>query len=206
MRPDVTAALPTTPQRYAASANLPERAIQQVGEFATGAVRHPITTAEGMVTAPLESAYRTFLAPVQGTQITPTEYLGGKVGIVPGVTPRLTPGTTVTAANTPSSITPQEFRQAATQTVANAASLPLAEGTSVFARRLLTPVTDAGSAALFGRAAGGAVGAFPVGAAYTPNDPLAGGLAMATLGGGLPFAGEAARRAASRVTLGARTT
>lgn len=206
VRADITAAIPTTPARYAQAANLPERAIQQVGEFATGAVRHPITTAEGLVTAPLGSAYRAFEAPVQGSQITENEYLGGKAGIIPGVTPRLVPGTVITAQNTPSSITPQQFHQGLAQTMANAASVPLGEGVSVFARRALAPVTDAGSAALFGRAAGGAVGAFPVGAAYTPNDPLAGGLAMATIGGGLPFAGEAARRAASRVTMGARTT
>jgi len=124
VRPDITAALPTTPTAYAQAANLPERAFQQLGEFGEGAVRHPIATAEGLVTAPIQSAYRTFAAPVQGERAP----FSAKIGYIPGT--QLPPGTITTAANEPGAITPQEFNQAATQTIANAASLPLGEGVS----------------------------------------------------------------------------
>ncbi|HEX6814294.1 MAG TPA: diguanylate cyclase, partial [Gemmatimonadaceae bacterium] len=204
MSPDVTGALPTTPRRYAESANAPERAIQQLGEFATAAVTHPIQTAKGLVTAPLQSASRTFLTPVVGER----NEINPKTGL--WMYPSLAPGATVTQANTPSAETSQEFNRAAVQTMANAASLPLGEGVSAFTARMLAPVTDRVGAATIGRAVGGAVGAFPVGAAYSPDDPLAGGLAMSTLGLAAPFASDAvsdaARHAVNRVTTRARTS
>ena len=103
VRPDITAALPTTPKAYAQAANLPERAFQQLGEFGEGAVRHPIATAEGLVTAPIQSAYRTFAVPVQGETVP----LNAKTGR--SNNPLLPAGTVITRANSPEAITPQSI-------------------------------------------------------------------------------------------------
>lgn len=150
---------PPTPERP----GVLSRAASLAGSSIVNAVAHPIETAKGIVTAPVRSFLKTFNTPVEGEEVSSARYLRGKAGPAPNALPI---GTKITKQNTPGAITPTEHRGAGAQTVAAIAG-PAAFGP-------LSRVMGGGMAGQLGALATIGAGS---GAAFTPDDPLAGAVA-----------------------------
>lgn len=167
--------------------SLPERAGAQLIGFGKELVTHPVRTVASVVSAPLHSAAQAIAPSAEHAKRLST----------PGSRERERETFIRTARGWPDlpakveGVTGKERAFAVAQTAANLAAGPVAVRVARGASKVLGPTAA--------RAAGGAVAGVPIGAAYTPDDPGAGALAMATLGGALSPAGHAIARPVGRV-------
>lgn len=160
-----------------------ERGLDQAGQFIGEAIHDPVGTAAGLVTAPVRSAVHAVLSPTIGDpRANPNHSKGGNSA-----------GLTASQLAQPydaehGGITERERAAAGLQTVANVA-FPGIE--SVVAER----ATTAGASRLGGKLLGLAAAGAPAGAAYSPDDPMAGAIAGGLLAPVLGLAHEGATQA-----------
>jgi hypothetical protein len=170
-----------------------ERGLDQAGQFIGEAVHDPLGTAAGLVTAPVRSAVHAVLSPTIGDpRANPNHSKGGNSA-----------GVTAAMLAQPydaehGGITERERAAAGLQTVANVA-FPGIE--SAVAER----ATAAGASRLGGKLLGLAAAGAPAGAAYSPDDPMAGLIAGGLLAPVFGLAHEGATKgvAATRDAAGA---
>lgn len=157
---------------------LGERVMSGIGGAVSHMVQHPIETAKSLVTAPLKSAADAFLTPEVGEQRPDPKLVAARFGGIPKLR--------APAYDAEHGAQPVGGRTSAgLQTVANVAFPGIARGVS-------TRLATAGLPAIVARGGGMAAGGGMAGAAYSPDDPLAGGIAGAFLA---PVVGETIRGA-----------
>lgn len=152
-------------------------------------VTHPIDTAVDVVTAPIRSAANAFLTPEVGEARPDPKLVAARFGSIPQQP--------APAYDAEHGAQPVGGRTSAgLQTVANVAFPGLARGVT-------TRLATAGLPAIVARGAGMAAGGGMAGAAYSPDDPLAGGIAGAflapVLGEGIRGAGKVTSKALTAV-------
>lgn len=162
----------------------PERPglLSRVGQNITGAVEqivtHPIDTAAGLVTAPVKSLFTAAVAPSVGEA-------RHSAALSKGGNSSGRPIDTSAYDTEHGAVTGKERTAATAQTLVNVAFPGIASGVG---RRAITAGLPAAAGRVLGiGAAGGAAGA-----AYSPDDPLAGGIAGAIVA---PVLGETVRAA-----------
>lgn len=164
--------------------------IERAGSGIAGAIEetinHPVKTAISLVEAPISSLYRAVFAPSVGE-------LPYDLRLTKGGNSR---GQTALERNTPytaerGAVTGKERTEAAVQTLANIAAGPIASKVT----KIASPTVGKALGRTLGTTTAGAV----ANAAYTPDDPVAGAVIGAGLGGLLHVAGEG-------IAKGAKTT
>lgn len=128
---------------------------------------------------PVRSGLRAMNASVEGDIVSPATLRHGD----PTGEKTRRVGTRITKENTPGALTREEARQARLETLGNIVAAPVGIGAAKLAKR--AGVQSLGKRTVIGVAAGAA----PVGAAYSPDDPLAGALSASVVGAGFGAAG-----------------
>lgn len=166
--------------RVQAPPGLLSRSLTAVRELGHEIAERPLPTLGRLATRPLVAAAHGLTTLVEGEPAP----VAAKIGYGPAVG-LPAPGTIVSRENTPGAITPEEQRQAATETLANA----LAAAAFAPVRTVLTPALGRIGAGAVSGAAGGAA----AGAASSPQDRSVGAVFGGALGGPLGALGSLGR-------------
>jgi diguanylate cyclase (GGDEF)-like protein len=175
---------------------LPIRALEVAGEGAMQAIRHPIETAKGLIVQPAQSLYDAVLAPSaaemerarRGDVSPAAEGFAGKMGVALRTPDAAQRHQMLDAPG----VTPRQRALGIAQTAANVAAGPVGGKVAALAE-------GAGASTVLAHSLGAAAGAMPIGAAYSPDDPLAGAAGFALLGAAVPPLFEGAKRGGAEI-------